>query len=574
MTRYIDTIHTVHLDFSGIFTPFGRQCILNFTENQNLFLKILQDTRHESHFSYIEQFKKIQVLIIENANQGYINDVFNALKNHDLLGHIEYIDLSNNDLSEVPKIFTSAYKPSEFSEQDKWYSSVYKNHQSRLRDLEEELALVNNRINRASPYFFPFVLAKNVFFEIPRYYITSIFFKFQESILSWWFKIRKTDFPNLDQLILKENRIEIIPDNCFSNAPDLKNLVLSRNKIIKLSVNSFLGLTCLDTLDLSHNKLGLSPNEPRDIFGQVFSSSILPKLEELTLDFNHLRMDSAVDAFHNFICFLSGSVETLSLMRNEMMFQFENNKIRNINVCTDHSFTIKNGKFLQTYPTSEGEEWHIEEYQPHSEDDLYYSTLFDRIVYILTHKEDEHDYCSFRDTKEYLITYLTKKFEEKFEKIRHTNEISLENEYDLRQLSQEEINLENEKKTTNSEQRLNQIKVHLELLRKLKAEMQLIKGSATTILNRWKQEAELCKSTITTLETREKKLYEKTISTAAFIVNKKGSEANKSLLDLANTFGIIRGMIDIPKPGDKKVNANPPAPSQNRNNGSRNNGGP
>lgn len=97
------------------------------------------------------------------------------------------------------------------------------------------------------------------------------------------------NLPELDTLLLNDNRIRYLLPKTFEGAPNLRILYLYKNRLEQISPGAFSGLLKLEQLYLHYNHL-------REIKKDTFND--LPSLERLFLQSNMLHHLPA-DAFHN-----------------------------------------------------------------------------------------------------------------------------------------------------------------------------------------------------------------------------------------------------------------------------------
>lgn len=150
-----------------------------------------------------------------------------------------------------------------------------------------------------------------------------------------WASSNSSLAPQLQNLDLSYNEVELIPEGFLERLPALRFLNLSRNCLQAFAVLKPGSLPCLVLLDLSHNALGtlevgagalgslqtlfLQDNALRDLPSDTFAG--LASLQRLDLEQNRVRPcgDSRVPSSSGCVAFSAiSSLRVLSLVDNEM----------------------------------------------------------------------------------------------------------------------------------------------------------------------------------------------------------------------------------------------------------------
>ncbi|XP_063399707.1 toll-like receptor 4 [Mytilus trossulus] len=183
-------------------------------------------------------------------------------------------------------------------------------------------------------------------------------------------KIREIpQLPNIiDELLFKDNEIQVIPDQAFYNLTNLLKLDLSNNEIHELRNSSFIGLTNLRSLNLQDNRLDdcmtmnihvweplenlISLNIKHNLFGNFQPNlTLLASLQSLQMDFNSNDTGMISESFYSMkrlreldLSGLTGNCSVRSL--NNESFKYIH-QIENLSLSACRIKHINRGTFQQ-----------------------------------------------------------------------------------------------------------------------------------------------------------------------------------------------------------------------------------
>lgn len=133
---------------------------------------------------------------------------------------------------------------------------------------------------------------------------------------------------NLENLNLNSNKLKIVSKDSLSNLKKLKHLGLSKNQLTRIEDNSFDDLVCLNELFLSNNKLTEFPTS----IGKLNSLNTLyadnNKIEKLPKEFSLLKNLTNITLQNNRISEIS--TEIYKNLTNVKEFNLSDNQLKNI----------------------------------------------------------------------------------------------------------------------------------------------------------------------------------------------------------------------------------------------------